>query len=257
MENIKYPVTDVTSENLEKVGFFCYMSARKTDGYARKQAWVRERLAEGLRIRMVLPPEGRGFIEYLRGESAWRAVNAAGYMFVHCLWVVGKSKGMGVASQLMELCEQDARESGLRGVAMVTSEDHYMIKNDYLEKRGYHVVDDAPPAFSLMVKQFAKGPSPAFCGDWERKAAVLGSGLTVLRVDQCPYLESAVTGYRSMAEEIGVSFKDILLDSARDVRDKSPSAYGTFSLIYNGKLIGDQFLNKEALILKIAAVNQG
>jgi hypothetical protein len=60
-----------------------------------------------------------------------------------------------------------------------------------------------------------------------------------------------------MAEEIGVSFKDILLDSARDVRDKSPSAYGTFSLIYNGKLIGDQFLNKEALILKIAAVNQG
>lgn len=35
----------------------------------------------------------RGFIEYLPGEHAWRAVHADGYLFIHCLWVVGKSKG--------------------------------------------------------------------------------------------------------------------------------------------------------------------
>jgi hypothetical protein len=33
------------------------------------------------------------FIEYIPGEQAWRAVHADGYLLIHCLWVVGKSKG--------------------------------------------------------------------------------------------------------------------------------------------------------------------
>ena len=259
MENIKYPITEVTSENLEKVGFFCYMSARKTEGYARKQAWVRERLAEGMRIRMVLPPEGRGFIEYIPGESAWRAVNAAGYMFIHCLWVVGKSKGSGISSQLMELCEKDAREQEKLGVAMITSEDHYMVRKPFLERRGYQAVDEAPPAFTLMVKNFKEGPLPNFCGDWAKKAEALGDGLTALRADQCPYLESAVNAYRTTAEEVGIPFKDILLNSAVEVRGKSPLAQGVFSLVYNGKLIGDQYLygNKTKLLEKMAEIDGG
>jgi hypothetical protein len=253
----KFPITTVTSENLDKVGFFCYMSARKTAGYACKKGWVNDRLSEGLQIRMVLPPEGRGFIEYIPGEYAWRAVNADGYHFIHCLWVVGRSKGQGVAAQLMDLCEQEALENKKCGVAMVTSEEHYMVKKKYLENRGYIAVDTAPPAYNLMVKKFKDGPDPTFCGDWERKAGIFGAGLTVLRADQCPYLESAVSGYSKMAKEIGVPIRDIILKSADEVRRKAPSAYGIFNLVYNGRYIGDQYLDKETLRKHITSIDSG
>lgn len=246
-----YPVTKVTPSNLERVGFFCYMSARKTQGYACKQAWVRAGLADGLRIKMVLPPEGRGFIEYLPGEAAWRAVNAPGYFLIHCLWVVGKSKGRGVATQLMDLCEQEALAQDARGVAMLTGKGLYMIREAYLQTRGYIPADTAPGGFTLMVKKFKDGLLPSFCGDWDQKAQALGQGLTVLRADQCPYLENAATGSRKIAEELAIPFKDIRLNSPAEVREKSPSAFGVFSLVYNGCLIGDQYTSRQAVLDKI------
>ena len=240
--NTQFPVTTVSPENLDKVGFFCYMSARKTPGYAFKHGWVSDRLVEGLRIKMVLPPEGRGFIEYIPGEFAWRAVNAARYMVIHCLWVVGKSKGSGISSQLMDICEEEALQLGMAGVVMITREDHYMVRRSFLEARGYIQVDEAPPAYSLMVKKYQETPEPSFCGRWEEKAQALGSGLTVIRAHQCPYLESAKNAYQTAAEDNGIEFKDIILRSAKEVRDRSPLAQGVFSLVLNGKIMGDQYL---------------
>lgn len=82
----------VTAENVDKTGFFCKMSGKKTPGYQRKLAWLKQRFAEGLDIRMLGEGE-RGFIETIPGEHAWRAINAEGYLVIHCLWVVGHSKG--------------------------------------------------------------------------------------------------------------------------------------------------------------------
>ncbi|KAA0230811.1 hypothetical protein EDS67_05185 [candidate division KSB1 bacterium] len=75
---------DVTTENVAAKGFFCYMSKPKTEGYQRKLNWVKARFAEGMRIKMYELPQ-RGFIEYIPGEYAWRAVEAKVYMFTHHL----------------------------------------------------------------------------------------------------------------------------------------------------------------------------
>ena len=86
-------IIDVDQQNVTETGFFCKMSQRKSAGYRRKLAWLEARFAEGLRIKLLdLSQGGRGFIEYIPGEYAWRPVEAAGYLFIHCLWVVGKSK---------------------------------------------------------------------------------------------------------------------------------------------------------------------
>jgi hypothetical protein len=89
-------ILDVGPENVGELGFFCYMSKRKSEGYARKLSWLERRFDEGLRIKMLELPD-RGFIEYIPGEYAWRTVDARGFFFIHCLWVVGKSKGNGFA----------------------------------------------------------------------------------------------------------------------------------------------------------------
>jgi GNAT superfamily N-acetyltransferase len=135
-------LVDVNAANVGSSGFFCYMSKSKSEGYRRKLEWLGERFAEGMRIRMLASPE-RGFIEYLPGEHAWRAVHAGGFLFIHCVWVVGKSKGKGLGSELLEACEEDARESGLNGVAMVTSERVWLAGRGLLEKQGFACVEEA------------------------------------------------------------------------------------------------------------------
>jgi len=58
---------DVTKANVAETGFFCYMSKRKSEGFRRKLGWVRARLDEGMRIKMLKLPD-RGFIESILRE---------------------------------------------------------------------------------------------------------------------------------------------------------------------------------------------
>jgi ribosomal protein S18 acetylase RimI-like enzyme len=119
---------DVTLDNVDQTGFFCLMSRRKSVGYLRKLRWVKARFEEGLQIKMLdLSEGGRGFIEYTPGEFAWRPVEALGYLFIHCLWVVGNSRGKGYAKLLLDECLADAQRCGARGVAMVTSECNWLL----------------------------------------------------------------------------------------------------------------------------------
>ncbi|MRR09715.1 GNAT family N-acetyltransferase, partial [bacterium] len=183
-------IIDVNAGNVARTGFFCFMSKRKNPGYAQKLCWLEKRFAEGLRIKLLRPPE-RGFIEYVPGERAWRPLRAKGYMVVHCLWVVGKSKGQGSASALLGECIADAKRAGMKGVAMVASGIGYMKWQRFLAKHGFASVDTAPPSYELMALRFGSAPWPRFSGDWDKKARACGKGLTILKTGQCPYFDDA------------------------------------------------------------------
>ncbi len=131
---------EVNAGNVDGQGFFCYMSKRKAEGYQRKLSWVKERFSEGMRLELLAPPE-RGFVEYLPGEHAWRSVYAEGYLFIHCLWVVGKSKGKGFGVALLNECVGEAKRLGMRGVAMVTSENVWVAGRRLLASQGFECVD--------------------------------------------------------------------------------------------------------------------
>jgi ribosomal protein S18 acetylase RimI-like enzyme len=237
-------IIDVDRSNVEETGFFCYMSKRTSEGYLRKLAWVRARLDEGLRIKLLKLPE-RGFIEYIPGEKAWRAVRAKGWMVIHCLWVVGKSKGRGLGGLLVDECVKDARNDGLRGVAMVTTEGNWLAGRKLFEKNGFVAVDAAPPAFALLAKPLEPGPLPSFPKDWAARAARFGPGLTVLRTDQCPYLPDAVANLLEAAARKRIKTRVVELKTAREVQTLSPSPYGTFAIVLDGKLVGYHYLLEE------------
>ncbi|MFC2055853.1 GNAT family N-acetyltransferase, partial [Chloroflexota bacterium] len=93
-----------------------------------------------------------GFIEYIPGESAWRAVNAEDYLVIHCIWVVGRGKKKGYGSRLLNECLKDARRSNKRGVSMVTSSGNWLADKKLLVNNGFEVVAHAPPSFDLLVK---------------------------------------------------------------------------------------------------------
>ena len=241
-------VIDVNASNVSQTGFFCYMSKRKTEGHRRKLAWVTARFGEGMRIKMLdLSLGERGFIEYIPGEYAWRPVFAEGYMFIHCLWVVGKSKGRGFGALLLDECIRDAKEAGMNGVAMVTSEGSWLAGKRLLLGQGFEVVGEAPPSFSLVVKRFGSAPPPSLPSDWNERAARFGAGVTIIRTDQCPYFEDAAKSVTETAQQKGLSVKVVEFGSSAEVRERAPSPYGTYSVLLNGKVVGYDYLAAQEL----------
>jgi len=241
-------LVDVNQENVSEKGFFCYMSKKKTEGYQRKLRWLKDRFSEGMKLKMLdLEQGGRGFIEYIPGEFAWRAVNAKGYVFIHCIWVAGKSKGKGYGSLLLDECIRDAKEAGMNGVAMVTSERNWLVKKKFPLRNGFESVAQHPP-FELMVKRFNGVAPPSLSGDFEKKLKALGKDLTIIRSDQCPYIDAAVKAAFEAGKELGTKTHVVELKSAEDIRRLSPSPYGVFHIVYDGKLLSYHPIGKKDII---------
>ncbi len=245
---------DVTAENVAERGFFCYMSKTEAEGYKRKLHWLKARFAEGLRIKMYELPQ-RGFIEYIPGEYAWRTVDAKGYMFIHCLWVVGKSKGQGLGGRLLKACLKDARKAGMHGVAMLTSEGNWLAGNELLLQHGFESVAHASPSFNMMALRFGEAPLPTLLNSWEEKAKAFAHGFTVFRSEQCPYIDDAVQTVLDTAKRLGRASRVVELKTAEEVRNLAPSPYGVFSIVYNGNLLSQHYLLEKDLLKKLSEID--
>ncbi len=253
-----YEIITVDAGSVDRLGFFCYMSKPKTPGYRQKRDWLTARFAEGLRIKMLHETGGRtvGFIEYLPGEYAWRAVNAAGYLVIHCLWVVGQGKGKGHGTRLLQACLADARGQGKEGVVMVASDRVWLAGKELFLRNGFVQVDQAPPSFQLLVHRFGdpdsaggtfRAPEPSFPTDWEARQARYGEGLTVIRTPQCPYIENATAELLQFAAERGIPARAVELTTAQEVQAQSPSPYGTFGIVRDGRLFSYHYLCRNEL----------
>jgi GNAT superfamily N-acetyltransferase len=186
-----------------------------------------------------------GYIEYIPGEYAWRAVNAEGYMLIHCLWVVRRGKGKGYGSRLLGTCVESARKAHMRGVAMVSSSRVWLAGSKLFLKNGFEVVDRAPPTFELLVRRFDDGPLPTFPDDWDQRLRRYGPGLSVVYADQCPYMPDAVKDVIKAAQERGIKARTVKMESSQQVQESAPSAYGVFGVVYDGQLVSYHYLGKK------------
>jgi len=230
-------IIDVNGNNVAKTGFFCCMSKPESEGYRQKLDWLKGRFAEGLKIKMIACG-GRGFIEYIPGEFAWRAIRAPGYMVIHCLWVVGKAKGRGCGTALLDACIAEAKEAGKCGVAVVTA--HHRIglpETSFFLRQGFKLADAAPPGLELVALKFWQAADPKFLGHWDQKLGRLGRGLSVVTTAQCPYTCSLAQRLAEVAKSKRISLKAVRLDTAEQVRNQSPSAYGTADIAANGRVL--------------------
>ena len=235
MENV---IHTIDASNVDRYGFFCYKSKPKTAGFHQKREWLDGCLAEGLRLKIIY--EGKrsaGFVEYAPGESTWRVVQAAGYMVIHCMWVVGSGKGKGYGARLLEQVISDAQSKGMYGVAVVSSDSTWLAKKGFFLHHGFEVVDQAPPSFELLVKRFGQGTLPSFPHDWESRLKRLPNGLVVYHSGQCPYIAMFVSSLGNAASQMSLPIQTVELKTSLEARTLSPSAYGVFGVVYNGQLL--------------------
>ncbi len=249
---VEYELIDITPENVDDYDLLCYKSKKKTAGYQNKLSWFNDRYGEGLRMKLLIVNDhgkmtSRGFIEYIPGEYTWRAINAPNYNVVHCLWVIGKWKKMGFGRMLIEACVEDTKNAGKDGCVAVTSEGNWLVHRKVFLKNGFELVDEAPPSFSLLVHKFSNGTDPRFPTDWEERAKRFGEGLTVIYTDQCPYQIDAVNEVQKYANEESIKFTAVRISDAKEIRDRSPSAYGVFGIVYEGRLLSYCYQKKSQL----------
>jgi GNAT superfamily N-acetyltransferase len=255
-------LVDVGPDNVDETSFFCLQSRPDSAGSLRKRAWLEKRFSEGLRIRMLGRREkkrwtgDRGFIEYIPGEYAWRGVEAGDYLFIHCLWVVGKSQGHGGARALLEACFDDARDGGYAGVATVTAENGFATGRAFYEHFGFEAVAECDPNLSLMVHQLAdQADPPVFSAGSLRGPVIYDSGLTIVVSDQCPYLDDATRLLETEGEALGLDPVSVVeLASAEDVREKSPTPFGVFAAVLDGHLLSYRYLTRKELAKAVTAV---
>ncbi len=136
-------LVDITSENIETLRC-CGIKNPRHEGRQEKNCWAKQYLAKGLRARVLVAADGRqcGYIEYLPSEYAWRAVNARGYLFIHCIWTYFRQyQHRGLATQMVEACIEDAGQSGLNGVAVITRPGPWLARSELFLKCDFEAND--------------------------------------------------------------------------------------------------------------------
>lgn len=235
-------IVDTNSSNIGEFAFCGYKNL-KQDGYRRKIDWLTRRFADGMIFKVLRSEDDGdiGFIEYIPGEYAWRAVEAAGYLVIHCLAIMfRKHRGKGYGLSLVEECLRDARRQKMRGAAVVVRKGTWMAGKEVFLKKGFEPVDKAAPDFELLVKACAgKRSSPKFPRDWENRVKRSRQGLTIFRSDQCPYIEKSVREITETAEsKYNLKPRIIELVDCHQAQ-QAPSAFAIYGIINNGQVLAD------------------
>jgi L-amino acid N-acyltransferase YncA len=235
-------IVTLNPDNYTELGCPCFLNP-KQEGHQIKLEWLKNRFAEGFTVKHLLlenEKKPNGFIEYTPGEYAWRAVDAADYLFIHCIWMnPNKYKQKGYGSLLLQEAIEDAQKQNKAGVAVVTSDGPHMAAKNLFLKNSFELVaqDDR---FELLVKRLREAALPKF-KDW-RKQLSRYMGLNLVYSNQCPWVARSIGDLIGIAKEKGLDLKVTELKTAKEAQN-APSIYGTFTLINDGKIFADHYLS--------------
>lgn len=237
----------VTKENIDNEHICCAISNDKDPQVISKKAWLGQRLDEGMQF-VKADARGKCFIQYIPAENAWVPINAAGYMYVDCFWVSGQLKGNGYSDELLDICIQDAKSKGMKGLVILSSGKKMPFLSDpkYLKYKGFVLADKADPYFELLYLPFDKPASvpvsiPAFREN-VKNPQIQDKGYVLYYSAGCPFTAKYVPLIEKIAREKGLEFKSVEFVSTEQAQ-AAPSPFTIYSLFYNGKFITNEILS--------------
>lgn len=235
-------IINITPTNAKEHSFFCIKNT-KEPGFRAKYNWFGKQVKEGLTLKILIDDEGKqaGFIEYIPAEFAWRPVKADGFVFIHCIMIYPNSnKRSGNATRLLNTCLEEARKKRKNGVCVMTSEGSWMAGSDLFKKNGFEKVDQKG-RFALYALKFEPAVSPKLI-NWEDELSRY-TGWNLIYADQCPWHEKCIVALSEFAVEKGIDLKIKKIETVEEAK-KAPSGFGVFSLVKDGKLLGDHYISK-------------
>ena len=236
-------IIDVTVDNVDEIGIYCIKN-KKSSGYQKKVKWFKNKLNDGLRIKIAVDMPGKqlGFIEYIPSESAWRPVNAQNYYFIQCIGIFVKdAKNKRIGRSLVKQCEEEAIRNKRSGICTMTSDGTWIASRTLFEKIGFSIADRLD-RFELMYKALDnRAPIPKF-NKWNERQAEY-QGWNLIYSDQCPMHEKSIIDVMQCATENKITLNVIKLTTPGDAQ-KAPSGFGTYALIKDGRLLADHCISR-------------
>ena len=242
----------VTKENLDQEHICCAISGNKDVQVSSKKAWLKDRFNDGL-VFLKSTERGKCFIEYIPAENAWNPIDAPGFMYIDCLWVSGSFKGHGYSSDLLNMCIDDSKAKGRKGLCILSAakKKPFLADPKYLKYKGFSVCDEADNGIQLWYLPFfpdAEAPKVRECA---RHPHTEEKGYVLYYTSQCPFNGKYVPILEKTAEEHDIAFRAIHLDS-REAAQKAPTPVTTYALFKDGKYLTNEQMN-EARFLKLIA----
>lgn len=260
----------LTHDNLEQEHICCAIANKKDIQVMSKKNWLKERLDEGL-VFLKGDVRGKFFIEYIPAEYAWTPIEAKNYIYINCLWISGQFKGHGYSNLLLERCIEDSKAKGKKGLVILSSKKKMGFLSDpkFLKYKGFETADTAEPYFRLMYLPFAKksasktsnpkniSPKNTVPENTDMESAdiprfkttvhehgQMPKGFALYYTNQCPFTAKYVPLLENMAQERGLEFHAMQIQSREDAQN-APSPFTTFSLFYNGTLVTHEILSEK------------
>ncbi len=249
-------IVQVTPKNAKEETLFCVKYV-KSNGFKSKCDWLGKQHKKGLTIKILKGVDGKmiGYIEYVPAQYAWRPIDADDYMFIHCIYIYSKKdRNKGFGAMLVNEAEQEAKEKGMSGVCVMTSNGAWLANDNLFINNGFSKVDQKD-RFELLSKKWGNNiPDPKLI-DWTAQQSKY-KGWHLLYADQCPWHEKSVEALLNTAMDYGIDLKIKKLETPKEAKN-SPSGFGVFSLLHNGKLLEDHYLSATRFrnILKKEMVN--
>ena len=242
----------VTKENLDQEHICCAISGNKDVQVSSKKAWLKDRFNDGL-VFLKSTERGKCFIEYIPAENAWNPIDAPDFMYIDCLWVSGSFKGHGYSSDLLNMCIDDSKAKGRKGLCILSAakKKPFLADPKYLKYKGFSVCDEADNGIQLWyLPFFPEAEAPKF-RECARHPHTEEKGYVLYYTSQCPFNGKYVPILEKTAEEHDIAFRAIHLDS-REAAQKAPTPVTTYALFKDGKYLTNEQMN-EARFLKLIA----
>lgn len=234
----------VTKENIEEEHICCAISSNKDIQVSSKKAWLSARFDDGL-VFLKSVERGKCFIEYIPAVNAWVPIDADGYMYIDCLWVSGRFKGNGYSNDLLSACIADSRQKGMIGLCILSSAKKrgFLADPSYLKHKGFKAGDEADNGIQLWYLPFSPdAPEPHF-KECAKHPHADGQGFVIFYTHQCPFNAKYVPLVEEKANELGVPFKAVLIDS-KEAAQNAPTPVTTYAMFRDGEYITNETLNE-------------
>ena len=233
----------VTKDNLETEHICCAICNNKDVQVSSKKTWLADRFDDGL-VFLKSRERGKCFIEYIPAEKAWNPIEAAGYMYIDCLWVSGSFKGHGYANDLLGACVEDSRRQGKKGLCILgaAKEKPFLADPLFLRYKGFSVCDEADNGVQLWYLPLTTDAEPPRLKACAKHPHVDETGYVLYYTHQCPFNAKYVPIVEQTAREHNIPFRAIHL-SSREEAQNAPTPITTYALFCDGVYVTNEQMN--------------
>ena len=238
----------LTKENLAEENICCAISNNNDVQVASKKAWLAERFDEGLTF-IKSTERGKCFIEYIPAENAWVPIDAGGYVFINCLWVSGSFKGHGYSNDLLNMCIDDCKAQGRKGLCILSTakKKPFLADPKYLRYKGFKVADEADNGVQLWYLPFSDGADVPRFRECAKHPHIDEPGYVLYYTSQCPFNAKYVPILEQTAAENDIRFKAIHI-TTREAAQSAPTPITTYALFCDGKYVSNEQMNDKKFL---------